>query len=106
MDPVRASRPAIALAILLALALALAPGVRGEDFEASLETAEQLLAKAAKAGTEWLETGKLLDEARKAAADGDMQAAMALVEQARFQAETAISQAEHEAEAWKSRVVR
>jgi hypothetical protein len=102
MDPVRASRLAIALAMLLALA----PGVRGEDFEASLEAAEQLRAKAAKAGAEWLQTGQLLDEARTAAADGDMQAAIALVEQARFQAEAAISQAEKEAEAWKSRVVR
>ena len=102
MDPVRASRAVIALAILLAFA----PGARGEDFEVRLEAAEQLRAKAALAGTEWLDTGRLLDEARRAAQEGDTQTAMALVEQARFQAEAAISQAEHEAEAWKRRVVR
>jgi hypothetical protein len=102
MDPVRASRPAIALAMLLALA----PRAQGEDFEARLQAAEQLREKAAEAGAEWLETGKLLDAARKAAAESDMQTAMALVEQAHFQAETAISQAEHEAEAWKRRVIR
>lgn len=102
MDPVRASRLSIALAMLLALA----PAAYGDDFEARLAAAEQLRARAAEAGAEWLETGSLLDEARRAAADGDMQKATALVEQARFEAEAALSQAAKEAEAWKRRVVR
>jgi hypothetical protein len=63
-------------------------------------------AEAAAVGAEWLETGKLLDQASEEAADGNMDVAFSLLDKARFQAEAAIKQAEHEAGAWGSRVVR
>ncbi len=61
---------------------------------------------AADAGAEWLQTEKLVSQAKKAAARGDMERASALLEIAQFQAETAIMQAQHEADAWAGRVVQ
>jgi hypothetical protein len=76
------------------------------DFERQLAEAEQLRQEAAAAGAEWLQTERLLEQAREEAAQGDTQSALALVAEARFQAEAALRQAEHEAEAWRDRVVR
>lgn len=93
--------------LLLAAALVLlaSPGFAGE-FEVQLDEAERLRAQAEEAGYEWLETAALIQQARVAAANGDLDNAKALVEKARFQAETAIKQAAHETEAWRSRVVQ
>lgn len=76
------------------------------EFERRYGEAEQLRTEAAEVGWEWIGTKSLLDQAREAAAAGDEAAALALVDKARFQAEAAIRQAEHEAEAWKGRVPR
>ena len=43
---------------------------------------------------------------REAAEQGDTSAALVLVEEARFQAEAAMRQAEYEEDAWRDRVVR
>lgn len=88
--------------LLLAMSLSACTG----EFERRYADAERLRAEAAALGWEWIDTQSLLDQAREAAATGDDAAALALVEKARFQAEAAIKQAEHEAEAWKGRVVR
>ena len=48
----------------------------------------------------------LLDQARDQAAQGDTDAALALVDKARFQAEAALRQAEFEATAWQERVIK
>ena len=103
MAPVRASRSGI---VLLVLAAALAAAGCTTAFERQLAEAEQLRLDAAAAGAEWLQTEGLLDEARDEAARGDMDAALALVDKARFQAETALRQAEHESTAWQDRVIR
>jgi len=92
-------------AVVLTLLVAASP-VHGDEFQLRFDEAERLRAKAAAAGAEWRDTGALLDEARAAAGRGETGKALALVEQARFQAAAAISQAEREAEAWKKRVVR
>ena len=76
------------------------------EFEQQFAAAQKLQAEAAAAGSEWLETGPLLSRARDAADSDDMEAAFWLLEQARFKAEMAIRQAQHEADAWASRVVR
>lgn len=75
-------------------------------FEQRFDEAERLRAEAAAAGSEWLETGSLLQQAKDAEANGDRETALKLVEQARFQAEMAIRQAQHEADAWADRVVK
>ena len=75
-------------------------------FEQRLAEAEHLRAEAAAAGAEWLQTEALLDQARDAAARGDTDAALALVDKARFQSEAALRQAEYEATAWQDRVIR
>jgi hypothetical protein len=75
-------------------------------FEQRLAEAEHLRAEAAAAGAEWLQTGNLLEQAREEAAAGDLDAALALVDKARFQAEAALRQAEYESTAWQDRVIK
>ena len=53
-----------------------------------------------------LNTTSLLQQAREAAAAGDETLALTYVEQARFEAEAALKQADHEAETWQHRVIR
>ena len=75
-------------------------------FELEYETADRWRTAAAEAGYEWIETEELLQQAREAHDAGDYELAFELVDKARFQGETALKQAEREAEAWRERVVR
>lgn len=93
-----------ALAVVVALTVS-AAGCAG-SFEREYDEAERLRTRAAEAGYEWIETEALLQQALDAHAGGDAGTAQELVRRARFQAEAAIAQADAEAEAWKSRVVR
>lgn len=104
MDPARVNRTSATLAIL-ATALAVMAGCATE-FEQRYAAAEQLRSEASAAGAEWFETGKLLEQAKEAADGGNMDTAYLLLEKARFQAETAIKQAEQESSAWADRVVQ
>lgn len=116
MGPARASKLASVTggALLLPLIMALgsmpsslaAGAADRQDFPARLEEAEQLRGSAAARGFEWLRTAELLEEARLRHEAGDMQQAWQLLEQGHMQAEHALRQAEHEAEAWQRRVVR
>jgi len=101
MAPVRASKFIITVAIMLLAACSVA-----DDIDARLAEAEDLLQQAAEAGYEWLETAALLEQARTEMANGNLDSALALIEKAQFQAEAALIQAEHEAEAWRSRVLQ
>ena len=92
------------LAPLLA-ALLVAAGCTA-DFDRKHAEAERSRALAAAAGYEWIETSKLLQQAETAADAGDMEVAFQLLEKAQFQAEAAIRQSEHEAGAWRDRVIR
>lgn len=76
-----------------------------ELFKQSYDEAGCLRRAAAAAGAEWLETENLLLRSLEDSEGGHWDSALALVEKARFQAEQALRQAEHEAEAWKHRVV-
>jgi hypothetical protein len=100
MGRVRESRVLAAAAVVL-----LATGC-STGFERRYAEAEQLRLDAAAAGAEWLQTEALLAASREAAEQGDSSEALALVEEARFQAEAALRQAEHESDAWRDRVVR
>jgi len=103
MVPVRANRSGALLGVLAAVLM-----VTGctTTFERRLAEAEQLRLEAAAAGAEWLQTESLLDQARDEAAQGDTDAALVLVDKARFQAEAALRQAEFEATAWQERVIK
>jgi hypothetical protein len=76
------------------------------EFERRYDEAERLRVLAAEQGYEWIGTGKLLEQAAAAADEGDTETALELAEQARFQAEAALQQAEREKTAWRRRVVR
>ena len=103
MDPGHASRR-----IRIALLVAALAGLAGcaSDFERQYGEAERLRQAAADTGNEWIETGALLEQARDAHAAGDIDLAGQLVDKARFQAETALAQAEREAGTWQDRVIR
>ena len=103
MVPARVNRFIRTMVILAAM---LAAAGCTTVFEQRLAEAEHLRAEAAAAGAEWLQTEALLDQARDAAARGDTDAALALVDKARFQSEAALRQAEYEATAWQDRVIR
>ena len=76
------------------------------EFERRYDEAESLRVQAAEQGYEWIGTKRLLDQAAAAAEEGDTETALELTEQARFQAQAALEQAEREGEAWRRRVVR
>ena len=77
-----------------------------DSFERSYAVAECLRKAAAQAGTEWLNTGQLLKKSSEEAENGHRDVAFELVNKARFQAETALQQADYEARAWQRRVIR
>jgi hypothetical protein len=100
MDLARASRRLFIAAVVL-----VAAGC-STQFERRYAEAEQLRVDAAAIGAEWLGTENLLEAALDAEEQGDSEKALALVDEAKFQAEAAIRQAEHESGAWRDRVVR
>lgn len=101
MAPARASNFVVTIAIVLLAA----PGVAA-DIDTRLAEAEGLLQQASAAGYEWLDTAGLLEQARTEMENGNLDSALALIEKAKFQAEAALLQAEREAEAWRSRVLK
>lgn len=92
----------------LVLPIVLTIGLSGcmSHFEREYEAADRWRIAAADAGYEWIGTEGLLREAEAAHDAGDLDLAFELVDKARLQGEAAVKQAEHEAEAWRSRVVR
>lgn len=104
MDRALVNRPSLRPLLLVTLLIALTGC--STEFERRFDEAEQLRAEAAAAGSEWLETGDLLQQAQLAASRDDLDVAMELVERARFQAEMAIKQAAREAATWTDRVVK
>ena len=77
-----------------------------EQYKRLYDEAECLRRAAAAKGAEWLETEKLLLRSIEEAGSGRLENALLLVQEARLQAEQALHQAEHEAEAWKGRVLK
>ena len=74
-------------------------------FRQSYDKAECLRRAAAAKGAEWLETESLLLQSQEEAEKANWETAYQLAQKAQFQAETALRQAELEAEAWRHRVV-
>jgi hypothetical protein len=75
------------------------------SFERVYREVECLLRAASKAGAVWLNTASLLSQSRQQADEENWLEAGSLLQSAKLQAEAAIAQAAHEAEAWKRRVV-
>ena len=103
MDRVRANSLA---RILSGVLLVFAATGCVTEFEQRYAVAEELRQQAAARGYEWIGTSALLEQARQEADAGNTDAALELVEAARFQADAALRQAEHEEEAWHQRVVK
>jgi len=104
MGPVRVSN--LTRSLILLFSMLIASFGCASEFEQKRAAAEHLRVEASEAGAEWLKTGELLEQAQEAAARGDMDEADALLAKARFEAETAIKQAEYEDGAWASRVLQ
>jgi len=81
-----------------------APAAAGGDFAAAWEAADARRKEAGKLGAEWRDTGKMLDQARKASDKGEADKAMKLVAKAQEQSEDAIAQYERESAQWATRV--
>jgi nucleoid-associated protein YgaU len=85
------------------LSIGLITGCASTDEAADSISAEQAIAdakaanaEAKAAGYEWRDTGKLISEAEAKLADGDEEGAIELANKAKFQAETAIAQADEQ----------
>jgi hypothetical protein len=83
-----------------------ATAVDTETVQELIREAEAARSRAASLGAEWLETRKLIAEARQLAESGDLQQAAQRAEEARQQGELAAAQAERESTAWQRRVVQ
>ncbi|MDE0309365.1 MAG: hypothetical protein OXI60_05975 [Acidiferrobacterales bacterium] len=77
-----------------------------EQFNMAFSEANELRKAAGQAAHEWRDTAKLLRSAQAAAEQGDLEKAMMLVAEARFQSVAAVAQAEREQRLWEGRVVR
>jgi hypothetical protein len=101
-------------AALLALALlSMIAGVRSTsaagsetEFKAAFAAAETANAEAGRLRNQWTVTATALMDAKKAAAKGDFDEAIALSKEAEALAKASIFQARHEKEAWKDLVIR
>lgn len=82
------------------------PGTADEKFKRLYDSVECLRKKAATKGAEWLDTETLLESALQEAGKGHQDTATQLLMKAHLQAVRALEQADHEAQAWKHRVIR
>ncbi len=96
-------------AILLALAsiLAACGGETQSDsgYEDAHAVAVAAMDIAAERGHAWITSDQLIEEAAKAAAEGDEPRAILLADEARIHAELAVVQADNEAATWHDRVI-
>ena len=101
----------LSLAVVVVVALAAGGTVSAEQFtveqfNVAFVEANDLRKKSGELAHEWRDTAKMLKSAQMAAQEGDLEKAMKLIAEAKFQSEAAINQAEREARLWVGRVVR
>ena len=75
------------------------------SFASAYAAAEESLAKAAARRNVWSKTEEMLNDAKAAYDQGRVDEAIELATEAKLQAELAVTQADHEKEAWRSRVL-
>ncbi len=78
-----------------------APAVSADEAAAAIAAAEKSAAAANAVGYEWRDTDKLIEEAKKAAADKDYAAAAKLANKADKQGQLAVTQHADQLEAYK-----
>ena len=77
----------------------------GTSFEEVYAAAEKVIAAAIARRNVWSKTEEMLDNSRVAFENGDVAAAIELATEAKLQAELALTQADFEEDAWRSRVL-
>ena len=77
-----------------------------QSFNASYEAAEAARKQAASMNYEWRDTGKMLKQAKEAAAKGDYETAERLANKAEMQGKMAVAQAKEQEQLWQSAVVK
>ena len=103
------NRAGVLLAVMASCAAAggaVAAEADSTDFDAAVAEVEELRARAAAVGHEWLGTGKVLQEAQEAAASGNIARARELLLGARADCLLALEQADREEVAWKDRLLK
>lgn len=76
-----------------------------DSFADVYAAAEKALAAANARRNVWSKTEEMLSDSRVAFDNGDVEAAVALATEAKLQAELALTQADFEEDAWRSRVL-
>jgi len=79
--------------------------VAAASFEDVYAAAEKALSAATARRNVWSKTEEMLNEAKAAFENGDVDAAIELATEAKLQAELAVTQADFEKDAWRSRVL-
>ncbi len=79
--------------------------VAATSFDDVYAAAEKALAAATARRNVWSKTEEMLSDAKAAFENGDVDAAIELATEARLQAELAVTQADFEENAWRSRVL-
>jgi hypothetical protein len=77
-----------------------------QSFNASYEAAEAARKQAASMNYEWRDTGKMLKQAKEAAAKGDYETAERLANKAEMHGKMAVAQAKEQEQLWQSAVVK
>ena len=90
---IRTATLAVAVASLSAGALQAAEKDQAAEFEAAVEKADASRKKAASAGSEWRDTGKMIKQAKAAAKKGDYKKGLELANTAYRQGELGYQQA-------------
>lgn len=75
------------------------------SFASAYAAAEESLAQAQARRNVWSKTEEMLENAKAAYDEGRVDEAIELATEARLQAELAVTQADHEKKAWRSRVL-
>ncbi len=77
----------------------------GSSYDAAHAAAVAAMDVATQKGHAWLTSDQLIQDAAKAAEEGDESLAISLADEARIHAELAAIQADKEAQAWRDRVI-
>ncbi len=94
------------LTILLLITVILSGcGTPQATYEDARAAAMAAIAVATERGHAWTTSDQLIDEADKAAQDGNESLAISLADEARIHAELAVEQADREATAWRDNLI-
>lgn len=103
----RRGRGLLVLAVALFVAAGAARAANNEaDFKAALAAADTAESEAGALKNQWTTTEEALAAARKAAATGDFETAVADARQAEALAKASIAQAKEQETAWRAGVIR